>query len=43
MVQRSGRLLSPLSGSVGWLASPDPDDVHDTTWESAWIDLGGEG
>jgi len=23
--------------------SPDPGDGADTSWESAWIDLGGEG
>lgn len=43
MVQRKGRLLSPLSGRVCRLATHDPDDAHDANWESAWIDLGGEG
>jgi len=43
MVQGNGRLLSPPSGRVWRLATLDPDDAHDTNWENAWIDLGGEG
>ena len=43
MAQWMGRLLSPHSGRVCRLAGHDPDDAHDTNWESVWVDLGGEG
>jgi hypothetical protein len=39
MPNRCGTLLSSLPGR----SVHDPGDTHDTSWESAWIDLGGEG
>jgi len=43
MKQRIVRSLSPPSEGPCRPAGPDPGDAHDTNWESAWIDLGGEG